>query len=178
MFEKLAYLALKNRLITGNPLGLQVVDWYTNNARNSDNGQDFMCPAVLIEFLPITWQMMPERIQQAVVNFRTYLVQDRNVDLRSDDAAVDTNITYLDLAQALHLRLQAYGYSYTSGSNTFQLFNDVSRISNQVDHTPGQRNVTITTWKALAYDFSANLAYQKQSIAPAIEAELVIPFKP
>lgn len=174
-FEKLAYLALKNRLLTGDPLGLKAVDWYTNQQINADNGQTILTPSLLIEFVPVLWRGAAERIQQATINFRTYLVLDRDTDRTSDDPAHVANMADLDTNQAVYERLQGWCYSYSAGGQSYMLMNSISRVGHQVDHTPSQRTVHITTWRTFCRDYTAHPTFLKQSLAPAIVAELTIP---
>lgn len=167
--EKLCYLAIQNRLMPDESLGLTLVDWFTRQSIDSESGQAFHCPGLLVEFLPTQWNQASEKVQQCLFSFRTHLVQDRVTDRRSDDPNQAQNLAYLDKVQRLYQLLSGFRYQFTVADKPYHDMNSLRRIAHTEDHSPGKRIVSTTTWQAFVRDFSAMKQFQRMQLEPVVD---------
>lgn len=98
---------------------------------NEQTGEDwsklFQVPAVFLEFNPIAWTTVGDKVQRAQITFNLHIVSEVNSQtaFKSNSDIRDKNLGHLDLLDELHFHLSRFRKEY---------FSTLSRVNSLHDH--------------------------------------------
>lgn len=116
--KKQLYLDIKNHLkaITaadGEPL-FKHYDLWNQQVEFIEQETPFQCPAVFIEFSPIQWETMGNRMQCADLNVRLHIVTEWYAGTADYSPTEDEHLAYLDIVDSVVAAMQGFSASSTN----------------------------------------------------------------
>jgi len=108
--RKQIYLAIKDAIKAiekeaGQPV-FKHFDLWNNNILWLKKETPFIEPAIFIEFLPVNWQTLGNRMQQATMTFRIHIITRWYSQTNDNSPDNDSHLNYLDLPDKLFVALQ------------------------------------------------------------------------
>lgn len=128
---------------------IQYVERWNNQVEYAEEEQPFNCPAVFIEFAPITWRTLQRGLREAEVQITLHVVIDSRVGRWSD-----TN-TVFEFLDTIHKAL--FGLHITEDKRTMD---SLCHLKSVTDHDHGelednQETYTCHVTDATAYPYTS-----------------------
>lgn len=125
------------------------IDRWNNQLQYVEQEQPFECPAVFIEFAPITWQPLQRGIREANVQITLHVVTDSRVGCWSDTIKV---FEFLDT-----IYTDLYGLHVTEGKRTIDTMRLLQSLTDsEFDELEDNRETyTCHVTDATAYPFTS-----------------------
>ncbi|HNX65618.1 MAG TPA: hypothetical protein PKH02_01975 [Bacteroidales bacterium] len=121
-------------------------DLWNQNVEFIEADSPFEFPAVFVEFMPIAWDTLLQKVQQATIIIRLHIVTRWLAQTAEYSPIQDTALNYLDLPDKVFAALQS---NATSASNGFM------RVSSTINHNHGDILDSIEEYTTLIVDRSA-----------------------
>ena len=151
--RKLLFNTIKAALLTivdeNGESVIKHIDRWNNQLQYADQEQPFECPAVFIEFAPITWQPLQRGIREANVQITLHVVTDSRVGCWSDTIKV---FEFLDT-----IYTDLYGLHVTEGKRTIDTMRLLQSLTDsEFDELEDNRETyTCHVTDATAYPFTS-----------------------
>ena len=121
--RKIIYNAIAQKL-KSTPLGIQTIGLWNNNVEQLPPEKEILCPAVFIEFKPISWNQLGAGIRTADLRVNLHIVTESPVSNVST-IFPDTTPEHLDIVENISKAIQGL-----SGEN----FNGFTLVESVTDH--------------------------------------------
>jgi hypothetical protein len=148
--RKQLYLDIQNKLsaITGenNASIFKHFDLWNQNVKFLEEDSPFDRPACFVEFLPLVWQTVGLRVQEANLTIRLHIVTDWFAQTAKYNPAQVEALTYLDLPDAVVAAMQSIAVNGT---------NCLMRTRSVINHNHGKYVDSVEEYTALITDTSA-----------------------
>lgn len=179
----LVYSALKAHLTTAMPTAY--VDWYFGQYIESEmeGGGELLytTPAIFVEFAPIEWVTLPGSIQRTVLRFSVHLVNESMyaTDKRFvGDPALDhlgqESQVFRALMNRRFMLSDVPSFAALAGTeNDRVLVESIVRKSSESDHVMHRQLVSIQSFEATVYDYSAQPTWATVLAALQLEIQKV-----
>lgn len=151
--RKLLFNTIKAALLTivdeNEESVIKHIDRWNNQLQYAEQEQPFECPAVFIEFAPITWQPLQRGIREANVQITLHVVTDSRVGCWSDTIKV---FEFLDT-----IYTDLYGLHVTEGKRTIDTMRLLQSLTDsEFDELEDNRETyTCHVTDATAYPFTS-----------------------
>ena len=151
--RKLLFNTIKAALLTivdeNEESVIKHIDRWNNQLQYAEQEQPFECPAVFIEFAPITWQPLQRGIREANVQITLHVVTDSRVGCWSDTIKV---FEFLDT-----IYTDLYGLHVTEGKRTIDTMRLLQSLTDsEYDELEDNRETyTCHVTDATAYPFTS-----------------------
>jgi len=142
-------------------------DWFNANERAPDGqakSMPYLTPAALVEFLPITWEPLSGRTQQAPLTFNLYIVQERVNEKQADNPLQSEALAHLDLIDQIMVRLTGASAKTVVDGQELTLFNSLRLISITPDHSADSRYVTVLRMATTVFETKTQVKYMMKLI--------------
>lgn len=96
--RKLIYQAICNRIIAAN-LGIGFISLWNNNIEALTKQKTFRLPAVFVEFEPIVWSQLSQRVRTADIGICLHIVTDSLATPEAGGVYQDQALAHLDLIE-------------------------------------------------------------------------------
>ena len=147
------YLAIIERL-KGADLGIKHISMWNNNLDRLEKERGFKLPAVFIEFEPIQWGQLQQRVKSAPVRVRLHIVT--TTLATPEDGAVyqDDALEYLDLIEAVNGAIEGLSGEGFNGfmlvesipdHNHTEVYHNEEIFTTQVTNTSAARQAALLT---------------------------------
>lgn len=155
MLLKAIYQVLKAHL--ANVPNVEDVDWYLGQYSQDDSGSIlYATPSLYIEFRPIDWKTLPNKVQRGVLSFIVHTVTDSVYD--DDERFLDSQFDHLQLVDNVFAALEGKRFS-NSGKTILET---IVRRSVTPDHNLEGIIVTTQEFQSVVFNYEARP--QKQVI--------------
>lgn len=160
------YIALKQRLqeITE----LKEVNWFYGQYYQEDQSQSlWTTPSLFIEFLPIQWQVVGNKVQRANLKFILHLVNESHYD--NDERILSAVPNHFGLESKVYLKMMGFrdllsnipGYeNLTDTEDDRILMESIVRTDTIVDHSLSNLLISLQQFSCTIHDYSAHPSYQ------------------
>ena len=117
--RKQLYLDINNRLKTvqdanGEQL-FKHVDLWNRQVEFIEQEAPFACPAVFIEFNPMSWRTQGNRVQDCDLTVRLHIVTERLDEVTGDSPTEEQALAFFDIINQAVAVLQGFSTSYMNG---------------------------------------------------------------
>ena len=134
-------------------------DWFNGNQRSPD-GKDkslpYDVPAALIEFLPIQFEGLTNKLLQTPLTFNIYLVQERIMDKQANNPKQELGLEHLQLIEDVIVRLTGAMANTADGE---PLLSSLQLLSLTPDHFADTRHVTVLQFSGTAFETKTETQY-------------------
>lgn len=108
-----------------NVLQIKHIDLWNNQLQHIKEEEQFAFPAVFLEFMPIKWEALGGKRQQANIVINVHIVSNNKVRTNQKSNSASTGLLHLELIDAVHKQLQGWCGEY---------FGSLNRVSSEHDH--------------------------------------------
>lgn len=160
--RRLIYMALKQRLLDSLDW-LEYVDYFYMQYTDAEGAMVRRTPSVFIEFMPIDWRQNGLKVQTGTQYIAIHLVSESGYD--NEERILDTMATkHFERESQVFAALagfrpkMSYLAEYASLQNTEddkQIFESLVRMNTNADHDLTPFLVSVQTFAASIYDYSA-----------------------
>lgn len=138
-------------------------DWF-NRSERAPQGQDrsmpYLTPAALVEFLPLSWVGLTNRVLQSPLEFNLYIVQERVLEKQADNPLQSEALAHLDLIDEIMERLTGSMATIQVGGEDQVLFNGLRLLSVTPDHNADSRYVTVMRFQTTVFEYKTQVKYK------------------
>lgn len=132
-------------------------DLWNQNVEFIQEETPFEFPACFIEFLPIAWETIGGRIQQATINIRLHIVTAWYISTADNNPLHEQSLEYLDIPDRVMKALQSEAVPQTNGW---------MRVSSVINHNHGTIIDSVEEYKTHVTDYSTQ---ESQSLLNNVE---------
>jgi hypothetical protein len=117
--RKQLYLDIKARLqgvtdADGAPL-FRHFDLWNRQIEFLDVETPFACPAVFVEFAPMVWRTLGNRVQECELTVRLHIVTEYSFETAAYSPIEEQSLAFLDVIDRVVASLQGFGTGYMNG---------------------------------------------------------------